>query len=136
MKSLKDYIYESVDSAKDVIKAEPIKPTDITFNFADLTDGKETKKEIINLAVEDGIKYEDEDDKLTLTVNANDAEKLEKITILLKDYCKSLRNSSKRTNDESYAQKTKSFESSYKKLMKVISNIEDTEEDNSNNEDE
>lgn len=136
MKTLKDYITESISSKKAVKEAEPIKPQQVELNFDGLDDGDKIKKDIIAASTENGIAYEDNDKKLSLTINANDVEKYEEIVNILTDFCKKIRKSSKRTNDELYAQKTKSFEKKVNKIKEILDNTEDIQDDQSNNDDE
>lgn len=136
MKSLKNYIMEAVDSKSDVKEAEPIKPVSIKFNFKDLENGKDKKKELVDLLNASGLTFEDEETNVSLTVNGNDADKFKDVVSFINAYTNELRNSSKRTNDEAYAQKTKSFDDAANKLSKVLADNEKHKEEQSNNDEE
>lgn len=127
---------EAVDSKADVKEAEPIKPVSVTFNFKDLENGEDKKKELVELLNSSGLSFEDDDLSIALTVNSNDCDKLKDVTTFINDYSKELRNSSKRTNDESYAQKTKSFNDAVDKLSDVLTNNKEHIEKQSNNDEE
>ena len=136
MKSLKNYIMEAVNSKADVKEAEPIKPVSVKFNFKDLENGEDKKKELVELLNAAGLSFEDDDLSVSLTVNGNDSDKFKDVMAFINDYAKELRNSSKRTNDESYAQKTKSFDDAANKLLKVLDGNKEHKEEQSNNDEE
>lgn len=136
MKSLKNYIMEAVNSKADVKEAEPIKPISVKFNFKDLENGEDKKKELVELLNTSGLSFEDDDLSVSLTVNGNDSDKFKDVMAFINDYSKELRNSSKRTNDESYAQKTKSFDDAANKLSKVLDDNKEHKEEQSNNDEE
>ena len=136
MKSLKNYIMEAVDSKADVKEAEPIKPVSVAFNFKDLENGEDKKNELVKLLNSSGLSFEDDDLSISLTINSNDYDKLKDVMTFINDYSKELRNSSRRTNDESYAQKTKSFNDAADKLSDVLTNNKEHIEKQSNNDEE
>lgn len=125
MKSLKNYIMEAADNKSSVKETEPIKPVSIKFNFKDLENGEDKKKEFVELLNTSGLSFTDDELAVTLTANNNDSDKLKEVSSFVDDYSKILRNSFKRTNDESYAQKTKSFEDAVAKLSKFINDSEE-----------
>lgn len=127
---------EAVDSKGDVKEAKPIKPVSVTFNFKDLENGEDKKKELVELLNTSGLSFEDDDLSISLTVNSNDCDKLKDVMTFINDYAKELRNSSRRTNDESYAQKTKSFNDAVDKLSDVLTNNKEHAEKQSNNDEE
>lgn len=116
---------EAADNKSNVKEAEPIKPVSIKFNFKDLENGEDKKKEFVELLNTLGLSFTEDELLVTLTANNNDSDKLKEVSSFVNDYSKVLRNSFKRTNDESYAQKTKSFEDAVAKLSKFIKDSEE-----------
>lgn len=99
MKSLQDFIIESsqeINEGKDTAS--------ITFDFTDLENAKETLKSFEN---KDYCTIED--NKLTVEITADNVDKLDTVQDILQQYSQTLRSSTKSTNDEQYAQKTKKF---------------------------
>lgn len=140
MKSLKDYIYESsaeiktngernVDSKEEVKDATPVEPKDFKLNFKDLENSEETLKELVSELQKSGFTFENEDNVITLNLGPNDKDKFSKVMSMLKKYSNTIRNSQKRSSDESYAQKTKKFEDAVNKIEtyfdKEVSNEEE-----------
>lgn len=120
MKHLTDYISEAAVEQK-INEAESVT---ISFNFKDLENGEETLK---SLEGKEGCTIED--DKLTLTVDANNVDKIGTVQDILQQFCHTIRDSSKATNDESYAQKTVSFEKKVGELNDAIDKIKNPEEE-------
>lgn len=110
MKTLLEFINEQrkVNEASKESKS-------ITFNFKDLENGEDTLKSFENKEY-----CEIEDNKLKVTVNADNFNKLDSIKDEIKKYSDSIRNSQKRTSDEQYAQKTKSFEDKVNEFIATI----------------
>ncbi len=123
MKTLKNFIIEST-----YIKESESSKT-ITFNFKDLENAKET---IESLKDRDGVEISD--DNVTVTVTADNVSKLEAVQDILQQYCQTIRSSQKRSSDEQYAQKTKSFETKVGELNDAIDEIENPDEESSDEE--
>ena len=98
MKSLQTFINERVE----IFEAEGSKT--ITFDFTDLENGEETLK---SLEEKEGCKIED--NKLTVTITTKNVDKLDTVQDILQQFAETIRNSTKRSSDEQYAQKTKAF---------------------------
>lgn len=126
MKHLQDYIIEQAQVN------EGASSKTITFNFADLENGKET---IESLKDKEGV--EAEEDKLTVTVSSDTVDKLDTVQDILQQFCHTIRNSSKRSSDEQYAQKTVEFEKKIGELNDAIDEIKNPDDaDEKGNEDE
>jgi hypothetical protein len=123
MKTLRDYIAEShgdMSSSKNIV-----------FNFSKLTDGEQKKKELMDLCTSDFINFAEADNKLTITITKDQAEKnkLSNVYDFLNDYATSLRKEIKNASDESYAQITKKFKINVDSINEFIESIKnDTEE--------
>lgn len=126
MKSLQDFILENVE----VVESKSESKT-ITFNF----DGLENAEEALK-TFEDKEYCEIEDNKLKVTVNADNFNKLDSIKDEIKKYSDSIRNSQKRTSDEQYAQKTKSFEDKVNEFIAAIDEFKTSSEENDKKEEE
>ena len=109
MKSLQEFIIEQVQ-----VNEEASSKT-ITFNFKDLENDEETLK-----SFEDKEYCTIDGEKLTVTVTPDNFDKLEEVVKHLQEYTSTIRNSTKRSADETYAQKTKSFEEKMDDLNKAI----------------
>lgn len=109
MKRLQDFINENLTIN------ESSESKSISFNFKDLENAEETLKKFADL---DNCLIED--NKLTVTVSKDNANKLSQVQDLLSQYSQGLRNSTKRASDEQYAQKTKSFEDKVNELNQTI----------------
>ena len=110
MKSLQDFILENVEVIESKSESKII-----TFNFDGLENAEEALKSF------EGKEYcEIEDNKLKVTVDADNFSKLDSIKDELKKYSDTIRNSQKRSSDEQYAQKTKSFEDKVNEFTKAI----------------
>lgn len=112
MKSLTEYIYESMESKT------------IEFDFTDLENAEETLK-----SFEDKEYCEVDENKLKVTINPDNVDKLDEVQDILQQYCQTIRSSSKSTNDEQYAQKTKKFEQKVTEFNDAIDEIANPEED-------
>lgn len=123
MKNLRDFLIESFNTETEINESNSKK---ITFDFTDLENGEETLKSLEGM---EGVEIEDK--KLIVTVDEQTAPKLDSVQEILNDYCHVIRNSTKRTSNENYAQKTKSFEDRLGDLMDAIDEIEnpDVEDD-------
>lgn len=112
MKNLRDFIVES-ESQKT-----------ITFNFKDLENAEDTIK---SLETYEGVSVQDQ--SVTVTVNSNTVTKLGSVQDILQQFASVIRNSSTRTNNEMYAQKTKEFEKKVAELNDAIDELENPEEE-------
>lgn len=121
MKDLRAFLIESFNEEIKINESDSKK---ITFDFTDLENGEDTLKNFDGM---DGVEIED--NKLIVTVDEQTAPKLDSVQELLNDYCHVIRNSVKRSSDENYAQKTKSFEDKLNDLMDAIDEIENPDED-------
>jgi len=98
MKTLQDYIVEK----SQFNESEESKT--LTFDFTDLENAEETLNSLKEM---DGCKVEE--NKLTITITKDNVDSFGTVQDILQQYAETLRNSSKRSSDEKYAQKTKSF---------------------------
>lgn len=119
MKSLQEFIIENVevDESKSESKT-------ITFNFDGLENSEDTLK-----SFEDREGCSVEDNKLTVTLSEETKGKLDSVQDILQQYCETIRNSSKRSSDEQYAQKTKSFEDKLNEFNNALDELENPDED-------
>ena len=119
MKSLQDFILENVevDESKSESKT-------ITFNFDGLENAEDTLK-----SFEDREGCSVEDNKLTVTLSEETKGKLDTVQDILQQYCETIRNSSKRSSDEQYAQKTKSFADKLNEFNTALDELENPDED-------
>jgi uncharacterized protein YukE len=125
MKHLQDYIIEQAQVN------EGANSKSITFNFKDLENGKET---LDSLKDKEGVTIDEEAETLTVEVTADNVNKLDAVQDILQQFCHTIRNSSKRSSDEQYAQKTVSFEKKVGELNDAIDEIANPE-DNKNEDD-
>lgn len=125
MKDLKDFITESIE----VIK-EGQDSASITFDFTDLENGEET---LDSLKDKEGCEVDDK--KLTVNITKDNCEKLDTVQDILQQFAETIRNSSKRTNNEQYAQITKSFQEKVNEFNDKLDEIRNGD-DEDNNEDE
>ena len=127
MKSLKDYIYESseeiktngernVDSKEGVKEAKPVEPKDFKLNFKNLEGAKEELENLVSELQKSGFAFENEEEVITLNLGPNDKDKFKSVLDILHKYVKTIRFSPKRSSNEQYAQLTKKFEESVKKI--------------------
>ena len=113
MKHLQDYIVES----SKINEGETTSKT-VTFDFTDLENAEDTLK---SLEEKEGVSIEE--NKLTLTITSENVDKLYTVQDILQQYSDTLRNSSKRSSDEQYAQKTVAFEKKIKEMNDAIDEI-------------
>ena len=125
MKSLQDFIIESneINEGQDTAS--------ITFDFTDLENAEET---IESLKDKEGVEVDDK--KVTVNINKDNASKLDSVQDILQQYSETIRNSQKRTNDEQYAQKTKTFAEKVGEFNDALDAIDNPDEDDDNKEDE
>ena len=124
MKHLQDYIIEQAQVN------EGSNSKSISFNFKDLENGKET---LDSLKDKEGVTVDEEAETLTVEITANNVNKLDTVQDILQQFCHTIRNSTKRSSDEQYAQKTLSFEKKVGELNDAIDEIANSQEDNNNN---
>lgn len=117
MKSLSEFIKESMTLNES-------ESTSVTLNFGGLEGAEDTLK---SLEGKEGCTIED--DKVTISVNADNASKLDSVVDILQQFAETLRSSSKRSSDEQYAQKTKAFAENVSKIVDKIDEIENPEEE-------
>lgn len=122
MKDLKDFITESIKEGQD--------SASITFDFANLENGEETLD-----SLKDREGCEVDGTKLTVNITKDNCEKLDTVQDILQQFVETIRNSSKRTNDEQYAQITKSFQEKVGEFNDKLDEIQNGD-DEDNNEDE
>ena len=128
MKHLQDYINEQAQLNEDT------ESKTVTFDFTDLENAEETIKSLESM---EGISVDDK--KVTLTINKDNVEKIGTAQDILQQFCQTVRNSTKRTNDEQYAQKTKSFEIKVGEMNDAIDEIQggdDADKDKKTKEDD
>ena len=119
MKHLQDYIIEQAQVNEGAASKS------VTFDFTDLENGKET---LDSLKDKEGVSVEE--DKLTVTVSADTVDKLDTVQDILQQFCETIRNSSKRSSDEQYAQKTVAFEKKVGELNDAIDEIANADDNN------
>lgn len=119
MKSLVDFIKESTMEVM-----ESSDSTSITFDFTDLENGEETLK---SLSDREGCSVED--NKLTVTITADNVDKLDTVQDILQQFSETIRNSQKRSSDEQYAQKTKKFAEKVAEFNDKLDEIANPEEE-------
>lgn len=120
MRTLKDYILEDKEKDEDTTQSS----TSVTFDFDGLEDCEDVLK-----SVEDNENCQIDGKKVTIEVTQDNYEDLGDIKDILQDYTDKIRSSSKRSNDEKYAQLTKKFKSRLNELKDAISSFDDTEEE-------
>ena len=111
MKNLRDFILESESSKT------------ITFNFKDLENAEDTIKSLESC---EGVSVQDQ--SVTVTVSSDTVSKIGPAKDILQQFSNEIRNSSSRTNNEMYAQKTKEFENKVTELNDAIKELENPEE--------
>ena len=119
MKSLLEFINEQAE-----INEAASKSKTFTFNFKDLENGEDTLK-----SFEEKENCKIEDNKLTITVNDDNFDKLTEIVDSLKKYSDTIRKSQKVSSDEQYAQKTKSFEDKVNELTIAIEELKNPDDE-------
>jgi len=118
MKTLQEFITEQVQ-----LNEESTSKT-ISFDFTDL----ENSEEILDsLKEKEGCSVED--NTLTVTITADNADKLDTVQDILQQYSETLRSSSKRSSNEQYAQKTKKFAEKVGEFNDALDEITDPNED-------
>ena len=117
MKNLRDFINEGMYFESDSSKT-------ITFDFTDLENAEET---LDSLADREGCSVDG--NKLTINVTDDNASKLDAIQDILQQYCNVIRNSTKRSSDEQYAQKTIEFEKKVRDFNETVEEILNPVED-------
>lgn len=126
MKRLQDFINESIINESEDSKS-------ITFDFTDLENAEDTLK---SLEEKEGCSVED--NKLTVTITKDNVDKFESVQDILQQFCSTIRNSSKRSSDEQYAQKTVKFEkkvNEFNNALDEINALNDESNDDKNKED-
>lgn len=121
MKNLKEYLLEALKDEKDLT---PEGSNVFMFDFTDLDDVKETLKSLKEYdccSVEDNV--------LTLTVTKDNIECVDKAMDILQQYSDRGRNSSRRSTDENYAQKTKKFQETVGKVFDYIDQLEGSDDE-------
>lgn len=107
MKSLSEYLRN--------IQENNCEDKEITFDFTDLEGAEDILKE---LSTKDGCNVDD--NKLTVSVNTGNYDKLSSVQDILQKYTQKIRTSVKRSENEMYAQKTVKFENQMNKLNETI----------------
>lgn len=118
MKDLRTYILEATNASDE---SEPEVPASIkvTFDFKDLEDGKETKESLLKMI--DDVEHSENDEKVTLTIKKEDADKASGAVEMLTQFSDKIGSSPKRTNDEQYAQLCKKFAKAVNQAAEFIS---------------
>ena len=125
MKTLQEYLIESTNVFEDD------ESKTVTFDFTDLENAEET---INSLKDKEGVSVDD--NKVTITITSDNVDNLGSVQDILQQYCSTIRNSSKRSSNEQYAQKTKSFEESVGKMNDIIDEIQNPEDDDDDKDDD
>jgi len=111
MKSLLEFIKEAQSS-------ESVEQTskDITFNFTDIENGKDTVEKVQNLGTESGIPVAVDGQKVTISFSKDTFAQAEELINTIKDFINVEGKSTRRASSEQYAQKLHAFEDAVKKL--------------------
>lgn len=125
MKTLQEYLIESTN----VFEGDDSKT--VTFDFTDLENAEET---INSLKDKEGVSVDG--NKVTITITSDNVDNLGSVQDILQQYCSTIRSSSKRSSNEQYAQKTKSFEESVGEMNDIIDEIQNPEEDDDDKDDD
>lgn len=125
MKTLQEYLIESTN----VFESDDSKT--VTFDFTDLENAEET---INSLKDKEGVSVDG--NKVTVTITSDNVDNLDSVQDILQQYCSTIRSSSKRSSNEQYAQKTKSFEQSVGEMNDIIDEIKNPEEDDDDDDDD
>lgn len=120
MKSLVEFIKESTS----VKVTEATESTSLTFDFTGLENAEETLKSLVEM---EGCSVED--NMLTVTVTADNVDKLGTVQDILQQFTETIRNSQKRSSDEQYAQKTKKFAEKVAEFNNKLDEIANPEEE-------
>lgn len=120
MKSLKEFIKEYQERKLQ----ESADTTTITLNFAGLENAEETLK---SLEDKEGCTVEDE--TLTISISKDNVDKFDTVQDILQQYVETLRGSTKRSSDEQYAQKIKSFADKVANFNEALDKIANPEEE-------
>lgn len=113
MKSIKDFLLESAK-----------KSDSISFDFSGLENAKETIDSLANMDY-----CEVDENTVTVSIDEDNYDKLDSVQDILQSFYNTVYNSSKRTNDEKYAQLVKTF-------GKQVENLNDKIDSYSEDEDE
>lgn len=125
MKTLQEYLIESTNVFEDD------ESKTVTFDFTDLENAEET---INSLKDKEGVSVDG--NKVTITITSDNVDNLSSVQDILQQYCSTIRSSSKRSSNEQYAQKTKSFEQSVGEMNDIIDEIQNPEEDDDDKDDD
>ena len=125
MKSLFEYMNEKMMTESSDTK-------EIKFNFTDLENAEETIKSLESM---DNV-TKTSDNEITVTVTAQNSDKLDTVVDILQQYCNVIRHSSKRSSSEQYAQKTVKFEKTLSSLHSAIDEFNDAAEEKDKKEEE
>jgi len=93
MKSIKEFLLESAK-----------KSDSISFDFSGLENAKETIDSLANMDY-----CEVDENTVTVSIDEDNYDKLDSVQDILQSFYNTVYNSSKRTNDEKYAQLVKAF---------------------------
>lgn len=126
MKKLTEFIKESLQKLNESSESK-----EITFNFKDLENAKET---IESLEKMDYV-TKTSDDEIKVSVSKENKDKLDTVIDILQQYCDTIRHSSKRSSSEMYAQKTVEFEKTLESLHTAIDSMDEDDEKDKKDED-
>ena len=126
MKHLNEYILEAAEE-QTVVES---KGKSISFDFSDFEKGEDTLK---SLEGKEGCTVEE--NKLTIKVDSNNADKLSTVQDILQQFVEAEKKSSEFTNNESYAQKVSKFGAKVEELNNAIDEIQNSSDDDSKSED-
>lgn len=118
MKSLQNFILEQSNIYEEETNVS------VVFDFTDLENAEETLK---SLEEKEGCSVED--NKLTVTITSDNCDKLDGVKNILQEYAETLRNSTKRSSDEQYAQKTKRFADKVSEFKDELDKVANPEEE-------
>lgn len=112
MKSIKEFLLESAK-----------KSNSISFDFSSLENAKETIDSLANMDY-----CEVDENTVTVSIDEDNYDKLDSVQDILQSFYNTVYNSSKRTNDEKYAQLVKTFGKKVEELNDKIDSY-NTDED-------
>lgn len=130
MKSLTEYLKESMQ-----MNEEAQEKASFEFNFSDLSEKEDMIKSLEDMCTEKEISFKVDGDKFKIDITREqaDADKLSGIHDVLQQYTDKIRGEQKNSSDEAYAQKTKTFATTFNAMddfLKQVDEEDNKEEDN------
>lgn len=130
MKSLTRFIKEAAEDSVPASKT-------FSFNFSGFEGVEDTLKSAKEIADKDGVEVNIEDEKISIKVSSDDADKASGLFELLQDYIQLRGKDQKRAESESYAQKVSKCETTLNSYFDYLDDLdEEPEEGEDNKEDD